>query len=224
RARSCSTSIRASSRRSGGWGSWTCGRRRVSDERAGVALERLTRPARSVPAWAKGIAPLALLAALVAAFLRLGPVGVFRQAFPPIEELTIERITLPRPGELAVTVVNGGPEPVTLAQVLVDDAVWVHTVEGDRRIGRLERRKVVIPYPWVEGEPHTVTLITSTGLTFSADVPVATQTPSMDARYLTTFALLGIYAGVIPVFLGLLWLPFLRSITRRWLFFFLTST
>lgn len=196
----------------------------MSDERAGVALERLTRPARSVPAWAKGIAPLALLAALVAAFLRLGPVGVFRQAFPPIEELTIERITLPRPGELAVTVVNGGPEPVTLAQVLVDDAVWVHTVEGDRRIGRLERRKVVIPYPWVEGEPHTVTLITSTGLTFSADVPVATQTPSMDARYLTTFALLGIYAGVIPVFLGLLWLPFLRSITRRWLDFFLSFT
>src|SRR5690606_27471955 len=76
----------------------------------------------------------------------------------------------------------------------------------------------------VEGEPHTVTLITSTGLTFSADVPVATQTPSMDARYLTTFALLGIYAGVIPVFLGLLWLPFLRSITRRWLDFFLSFT
>src|SRR5690606_33888301 len=145
------------------------------------------------PIWVKGVAPLILLAAAVVAFLRLGPAGVFRQAFPPVEELTIERITLPRPGEMVVSVVNGGPEAVTVAQVLVDDAVWFHTLDGDRRIGRLERRNVSIPYLWVEGEPHTITLLTSTGLTFTGEVAVAMQTPSVDARYLSTFALLGIY-------------------------------
>jgi zinc transporter ZupT len=36
--------------------------------------------------------------------------------------------------------------------------------------------------------------------------------------------MLGIYVGVIPVFLGLLWLPFLRAIGRRWIDFFLSLT
>lgn len=196
----------------------------MSDAPARAMAAHGARRASVLPVWAKGIAPLILLAGAVAVFLRLGPVGVFRQAFPPVEELTIDRITLPRPGEVVVTVVNGGPEAVTVAQVLVDDAAWAHTLDGSRRIGRLERRNVTIPYPWVEGEPHTVTLVTSTGLTFSAEIPVATQTPSVDLRYLSTFALLGIYAGVIPVFLGLLWLPFLRSIQQRWVDFFLSFT
>jgi zinc transporter ZupT len=172
----------------------------------------------------KGAAPLMLIAILVAVLLKFGPLGVFRSNFPPVEELTIDRVTLPEPGRLVVRVVNGGPEPVTIAQVTVDDASWSHAVDGPRTIGRLEKRSITIPYPWVEGEPHAIKLITSTGLTFQADVPVATQTPHADARYLTAFALLGIYVGVIPVFLGLLWLPFLRSIDRKWLDFFLSLT
>jgi zinc transporter ZupT len=141
-----------------------------------------------------------------------------------VEELTVERIRLPAPGVMEVSVVNGGPEAVTIAQVMVDDANWVHSVDGSRRVERLERRTVRIPYPWVEGEPHTVTVVTNTGLTFSADVAVATQSPPVDARYLGTFALLGIYAGVIPVFIGLLWLPFVRSVDRKWIDFFLSLT
>jgi ZIP family zinc transporter len=186
--------------------------------------ERSAARASGASMWVKGLAPLALLAVLVAVFLRFGPLGVFEQAFPPVEDLTIERITLPRPHEMQVRVTNGGPEPVTIAQVAIDDATWVHDIDGDRTIGRLESRTLTIPYPWVEGEPHEVLLVTSTGTTFSGEVAVATQTPSANARYLTTFALLGIYVGVIPVFLGLLWLPFLRSIGRRWLDFFLSLT
>lgn len=182
-----------------------------------------TRSTR-IPQWVKGVGPLLLLVALVAAFLQFGPVGIFRATFPPVEELTIERVTLPAPNRMQVHVTNGGPEAVTLAQVLVDDASWVHEIDGDKTIGRLESRTLSIPYPWVEGEPHVITLITSTGLTFTTDIAVATQTPSPDARYLGTFALLGIYAGVIPVFLGLLWLPFLRSIGKEWMAFFLSLT
>lgn len=179
---------------------------------------------RRIPSWLLGIGPLVLLALVIALFLRAGPVGVFTQAFPPVEELTIERVALPEPGLLEVTVVNGGPQAVTIAQVFVDDASWIHSVSGDRTVGRLERRRIRVPYPWVEGEPHTVTLITSTGLTFSETIAVAVETPRADARYLTTFALLGTYAGVIPVLLGLLWLPFLRRLGRRWLDFFLALT
>ena len=177
-----------------------------------------------LPLWFKGLAPLVLLAGLVFLFLRVGPVGVFRATFPPVEELTLERIRLPEPGVMEVRVVNGGPEAVTIAQIMVDDANWVHTVDGSRRVERLGRRTVQIPYPWVEGEPLTVTVVTNTGLTFSTDVAVATRSPVVDARYLGTFALLGVYAGVIPVFIGLLWLPFVRSVERRWIDFFLSLT
>ena len=181
-------------------------------------------PRSGLPLWFKGLAPLVLLAALVAVFLKVGPVGVFRQSFPPVEELTIERIRLPEPGVMEVQLVNGGPEPVTIAQVMVDDANWVHRVDGSRTVERLARRTITIPYPGVEGEPHSVALVSSTGLTFVGEVAVATQSPTVDARYLTTFALLGIYAGVIPVFIGLLWLPFVRAIHRRWIDFFLSLT
>jgi zinc transporter, ZIP family len=177
-----------------------------------------------VPIWVKGLAPLALLAVLVFVFLKVGPVGVFRQAFPPIEELTIERVTLPEPGVMRIHLVNGGPEPVTVSQVTVDDAAWSHTLDGPREIKRLDRRTITVPYPWVEGEAHLVKLITRTGVTFEAEVPVATQTPAADAKFISTFALLGVYVGVIPVLLGLLWLPFLRSIRRQWVDFFLSLT
>jgi zinc transporter ZupT len=177
-----------------------------------------------VPTWVKGVAPLALLAVLIVTFVKWDPAGLFRTAFPPIEELTIQRVVLPEPGIMRVHIINGGPEPVTVAQVLVDDAAWTHTIDGDRTIERLATRIITIPYPWVEGEPHVVRLVTRTGLTFDAEVAVATQTPAPNARFFAVFAALGIYVGVIPVFLGLLWLPFLRSVARKWVDFFLSLT
>jgi len=172
----------------------------------------------------KGLGPLVLLGIFLVGFLRWGPIGVFEAAFPPVEELTIERVSFPDEGLIRVHVVNGGPEPVTVAQVMVDEAYWAYEMEGSPTIPRLEGRTIDILYPWVEGEPHEVGLVTSTGLTFTEEVDVATLSPSVNARYLSTFALLGIYVGVIPVFLGLLWLPFLSGVERKWVDFFLSLT
>ena len=170
-----------------------------------------------------GLIPLVLLAAFVVLFLRYGPLGVFEAAFPPVEKLTIDRVTL-RPGEMIVAVTNGGPQEVTVAQVLVDDAYWAHEITPDRTIPRLGRATITIPYPWVEGEPHRIKLLTSTGLTIEHEVAVAVETPRADARYLLTFTMLGVYVGVVPVFVGLLWFPFLRRVGRRWMNFFLSLT
>lgn len=170
-----------------------------------------------------GLIPLALLAAFVVLFLRYGPLGVFEAAFPPVEKLTIDRVVL-RPGEMIVTVTNGGPQEVTVAQVMVDDAYWAHEIRPNRTIPRLGRATITIAYPWVEGEPHAIKLLTSTGLTIEHEVAVATETPQADARYLLTFTMLGVYVGVVPIFVGLLWYPFLRRVGRRWLSFFLSLT
>jgi len=173
--------------------------------------------------WLWGLLPLVLLAVLVVLLMRVGPVGVFQAAFPPVEELTIDRVAL-SPGRFVIYVTNGGPQPVTIAQVLVDDAYWQFAIEPSATVARLGNARITLEYPWVEGEAHVIKLITSTGLTFEHTVEVATETPRVDARYLGTFTLLGVYVGVLPVFLGLLWLPFVRSLDRRWVGFFLSLT
>ena len=173
--------------------------------------------------WLAGILPLVLLAGLVYVFFVVGPAGIFEAAFPPIEELTVERIHL-KPNEMVVHVVNGGPDAVTIAQVMVDQAYWQHSIEPSRTVPRLGSAEITIPYPWVEGETHEVKLITSTGLTFAKTIEVAVESPEPNARYFWTFVLLGTYAGIIPVFLGLLWFPFLRKLNDKWLNFFLSLT
>ncbi len=174
--------------------------------------------------WFFGLLPVALLAGLVAFFTWSDPMGFLEGRFPPVEELTVERVSFPERGVMNVHVVNGGPEPVTVAQVLVDEAYWEHSMDGDRRMDRLDRRTIRVPYPWVEGEPHEIMLLTSTGLTFTHEVEVATLTPRTNLRFVGTFALLGIYAGLVPVLIGLLWFPFLRDLRKRWLHFFLSFT
>ncbi|MGH2733784.1 MAG: ZIP family metal transporter [Actinomycetota bacterium] len=167
--------------------------------------------------------PTLLIGGLIVFLVAKGPAGIFPGDFPPVEDLSIQRVTF-APGEIRAAVTNGGPEPVTVAQVLVDEAYWTHTVEPSRTIPRLKGATVAISYPWVEGEPVEIKLVTSTGLTFPATVDVATETPRPDARFLTTFGLLGLYIGLIPVAIGMASMPLLRTLSPRWLHFFMAFT
>ncbi len=175
--------------------------------------------------WIRGLFPIMLLGGFLALFFAYGPLGVFIAAFPPVEELTIERVVLPEPDHIVLHVINGGPQPVTVAQITVDDAFWQYWTDPEEKtIPRLGRMRIDIPYPWVEGDTHEVVILTSTGLTFSHEIAVATESPQVGWTYFWTFSLLGIYAGVVPVFLGLLWYPFLRELSTRWISFFLSLT
>src|SRR5947208_14937856 len=91
-------------------------------------------------------------------------------------------------------------------------------------VPRLGQAIIAVPYPWVEGETHHLKLVSSTGLTFEHTIEVATATPAVDAGYLATFTLLGIYLGDIPVLFGLLWLPLLRDLDQPWIAFYLSLT
>ncbi len=103
---------------------------------------------------------------VVIALIVLTGTGLGTRELPPIEELTIERITLPERGLIELELINGGPDPVSIAQVIVDDAFWQFTMTPDQTVPRLGQATIRIPYPWVETEPHAIVLITSTGLTF----------------------------------------------------------
>ena len=112
---------------------------------------------------------------------------------------------------------NSGPTPVNIAQVTVDDAFWQFTQEPAGVLPRLGRATLTIPFHWVANDLYNIRLITSTGLTFDAAVPVATQTPVAGGREFLAYGLLGIYIGIVPIAIGLLWFPAMRRMPKRWL-------
>ena len=173
--------------------------------------------------WLLFLFPLVLLGALSLLVAKGGLLSSLRQGVPPVEELTVDRTRLDSTG-ITIDVVNGGPDPVTVAQIMVDDAYWTYAIEPGHTLDRLGRATIHIPYPWVEGEPHHVRVVTSNGVTFDHEIAVAVATPPVDARYFLTFSLIGLYVGVLPVAIGLLWLPFLRQLDRRWIHFALALT
>jgi zinc transporter ZupT len=158
-------------------------------------------------------------------FVRTDPLESVRPEIPPVEELTITRATLSTdPNHIELSVTNGGPDPVTIAQVLVDDAYWSFTIDPGAEIPRLGRATIGFDYPWVEGEPLAIVLISRNGVKFEHEVAVATETPQGSGKTLWIFSLVGIFVGVIPVMLGITWLPFLRRLPQKWVDFFLALT
>ena len=83
---------------------------------------------------------------------------------------------------------------------------------ADAAIGRLGADTLRIQHPWIEGEAYEVAVVTSTGATIAHEIPAAVETPGTDLSFFGLMALLGIYVGVIPVALGMLWLPWIRRI------------
>src|SRR3989344_7874779 len=124
---------------------------------------------------ASGLLPILLLAVLLAAFIAFGPLGIFKSTFPPIEEISFERVALER-DQIRVDVINDGQAPVTISQVLVNDAYNKFEI-SKRTLNHLEGATITIVYPWSGGLPLPITLLTSEGVTFTKEVPVATETP-----------------------------------------------
>jgi zinc transporter ZupT len=174
-------------------------------------------------AWGLALIPLLLLG-LVLSFVVVTGGGLSELSGPPVEQLKAGRVTLPEPGMIVAEVVNDGPQEVTIAQVLVDDAYWTYTAEPSNVIPRFGKATFRIPYPWVEEEAHAILFLTNIGTTFEAEVPVAVETPQMDTDLLLRFALVGLYVGIVPVALGMLWYPFMRRLSRCAMNFILALT
>jgi zinc transporter ZupT len=164
---------------------------------------------------------LILVGVLAALLIGLDPIGDLRPT-PPIESVAFERVTLER-DLIELEVRNDGPDPVAISQVLVNEAYWDFDI-GDRRLGRLEETTLRLAYPWEEGLPVVIGLVTETGVVIEHEIEAAAMTPRADASTIGVYALLGIYIGVIPVMVGLLWFPALARAARRWVLFFLAFT
>jgi ZIP family zinc transporter len=168
------------------------------------------------PTWLLGLVPLLLIALAIGLFALLDGPGLGDRTGPPVEELAVERTDL-RPNEIDLTIRNEGPDSVEIAQVAINDGYVPFTASDGLDVGRLGSTTLEITYPWIEGEAYEIFILTSTGGTITHEIPVASETPEADASFFGLMALLGVYVGVIPVSLGMLWLPFVRRVGESWL-------
>ena len=170
---------------------------------------------------ASAVIPLVILGAMIGFLLWLG--NSFLNFGTPLPEITVERIEF---GERLIIahIRNTGPETIDVAQADVNDRIRAAAIEPSKTLDRYGAARVVIPYDWNEGQPYEIGITTSDGTRFAGGVEAATMTPRPDAGQVSLLALLGTYVGIIPVMIGLLWLPFLRQLSQGKYMFFLSLT
>ena len=182
-------------------------------EARGETLER--GPLSGVPTWILGAGVAALIAAVLVVLAVAGGDSLPDRLGPPVEELAVERTQL-EPNRIELTLRNTGPDEVTVAQAFVNDA-FVDFTGVDEPIGRLGSGTIALTYPWQEGQPYIISLVTSTGVVIEHEIPAAVETPKADGDLFALMALLGTYVGIIPVVLGMMLLPAMRRFKPDWI-------
>jgi len=166
--------------------------------------------------------PIILLVGVIALFLYTGG-GLRLESPAPIENLDVERHVLER-NKIHLYVRNTGPAELTIATVVINEAVMPFSVTPSATIPRLGRAEIHVNYAWNQGEAYGITIFTSNAIPFAVDIPVAFETPQPSSRTFWAFTLIGLYVGVIPVFLGIFWFPALRQLGRRTMTFLMAAT
>jgi hypothetical protein len=69
---------------------------------------------------------------------------------------------------------NNGAQPVTIAQVSVNDAFWPFTARPSTTIAPHRMVSVTLLYPWDAGVAYEVQFILSTGATYVTDIDAST--------------------------------------------------
>ncbi|MDK1378509.1 MULTISPECIES: metal transporter [unclassified Sinorhizobium] len=179
------------------------------------------RKSRAALLWL--ILPMAALGLAIVWLVAANPLSRFGNGAPPVETLTFERTILSDDG-IRVLVRAGGSQPMTIAQVQVDDAYWQFTQDPPGPISRGSTAWIHLPFPWVLGEAHAINIVTNTGATFEHQIAVAVPKPAHNATSLLSQALLGVLVGLVPVAIGMTFYPALRGVGRDGMDFLLSLT
>ena len=171
------------------------------------------------------LVPLLLLVGVVALFASTGAslLDLVGREPPPADQFDIRRVEF-KPEEIRIRVTNPQRQALTIASVTVDDAIVPFRLDGPAELSRLRSSTVIVPFQWVEDDPYTVGVTSSSGIETSFDVPAAVETRGASGRGFLGYALIGFLVGVVPVALGLGWLPSLRNAGSRWVAAFMALT
>src|SRR5215216_877487 len=168
--------------------------------------------------------PFIVLAVMI--FLLFSPtLQSFINSGVPLPEVAIEKIEFRQnPSQIIAFIRNAGPTEVNIAHADVNDRIHAAAIEPSKTLSRLSDAKVIIPFSWNPAEPYEVGITTDDGTRFSKTIEAAVLAPNPDSQQIVFFAVIGIYVGIIPVMIGLLWYPFIRSMSRNKYNFFLSLT
>jgi ZIP family zinc transporter len=188
-----------------------------------VESRAATASRRGWQLWA--LLPILLLVGAVSLFATAGGsiVDLVGTNPPPADELDIRRVEF-EPGRIEIRVTNPQRDAITIGTVTVSDAIVPYTVDGSTTLERLRSATIAVPYDWIEGEPISVGVTSSTGVQVTEEIAAAVETPGADSRSVFGYALIGFLVGVVPVALGLMWLPAMRGADPRWLAAFMALT
>jgi len=170
---------------------------------------------------ASGVIPFIFLIVMIAYIF--GPGSYLLDFGVPLPEITIEKIDFIE-SEIQVTVRNTGPISVEIVMADVNDRIQPAAIEPDRFLERYETTLVRIPFEWNEAEPYTVGLTIEDGTRFEREIEAAAPALKPDLEFVGFFAIIGTYVGIIPVMIGLLWLPFIKKLSKNKYHFFLALT
>lgn len=168
-----------------------------------------------------GIIPFILLISMMVFIF--GPGSYLLDLGVALPEITIEKIDFIK-SEIQVIVRNTGPIPVEVVMADVNDRIQPAAIEPDRFLERFETALVRIPFEWNTAEPYTIGLTIEDGTRFERAIEAAAPALTPNLEFIGFFAIIGTYVGVIPVLIGLLWLPFIKKLSKAKYHFFLALT
>jgi zinc transporter, ZIP family len=173
--------------------------------------------------WA--LVPILLLAVAVGGYVASGSslAGLIGSNPPQADQFDVRRVQF-KPGEIRVRVTNPQQDDLTIASVTVDDAIVPFSLDGPQTLGRLRSSTIVIPYDWTPEDPISVGVTSSSGIETVEAIAAAVETPGVSGGGFLGYGIIGFLVGVLPVALGLLWLPSLRRVEQRWLTAFMALT
>ena len=118
------------------------------------------------------LATVCLLLGLVAS----GGVARTADSPPPAAPSELVKVvqTVLCPGTMVFQLRNDGAQPVTIAQVSVNDAFWPFTARPSTTIAPHGTAVVALGYSWDAGVPYEVRFISSTGAMFVTDIDAST--------------------------------------------------
>ncbi|MBP0119948.1 MAG: divalent cation transporter [Nitrosarchaeum sp.] len=168
-----------------------------------------------------GLIPFVFLIVMI--LYIVGPSSDLLNFGVPLPEITVEKVEF-IDSEIQVLVRNTGPISVNIAMADVNDRIQPAAIEPDKSLDRFETALVRIPFSWNHAEPYTIGITLDNGVRFHKFIEAATPALKSDYQLAGFFAIIGTYVGVIPVMIGLLWLPFIKRIGKNKYNFFLALT
>lgn len=166
----------------------------------------MSRNRLSSRGWATALVVMAATGVLLAVFVAEGRSRLIPGSGSVANgQLGLTRVEL-SPGQIRMLLLNESGADITIAQVMVEYAFWAFSAVPSTRVAPWHSAEITIPYPWTAGEPTQVRLLSSTGATYDFyDIGAGTYMLVPDTRFMLVLALVGLYVGVLPVALGLLW-------------------